>query len=351
MEIADLQTVTKLDGGAVTVNPCKLTLNGAPVNATVNLDMGVPGYKYDMSFNAQAVPLAPLMDSFQPERKGQLGGTFSAQAKVSGTGTTGASLQKSLAGQFDMGSTNLNLSTANIKDKLVKNIVAAIVLLPDLVANPTATGLNLISSRLTGGGTTNELSKSVVNSVVMRGTMGSGQVSLQQMMVQSPAFRAEANGTITLAPVLTNSTIEIPVTVYLEKGVAQRMNLAASAAADTKYVKLPNYLTMRRTIGDPKPDINKTAILGTALQGISGLTGQNKGLVQSIGNALTGSSGQNTNAGTNLPGNKPGGLLQGLQGILGGSTNVPPAAATNAPNTNQSPIGNLLNGLLVPKKK
>src|SRR5690348_10045832 len=151
MEIADFQTSTKIDGGAVAVNPCKLTLNGAPVSTTVNLDLGVPGYKYDLAFGAQSVPLAPLVDSFQPDRKGQIGGTVSAQAKVSGAGTTGASLQKSLAGSFDMGSTNLNLSVANINNKLVKGIVQAIVILPELASNPTA-ALNLISSQPTGSG-------------------------------------------------------------------------------------------------------------------------------------------------------------------------------------------------------
>jgi uncharacterized protein involved in outer membrane biogenesis len=351
MEIADFQTLTKIDGGAVTVNPCKLTINGAPVNTTVNLDLGVPGYKYDLAFSAQSVPLAPLVDSFQPERKGQLAGTVSAQAKVSGAGTTGASLQKSLAGSFDMGSTNLNLSVANINNKLVKGIVQAIVILPELASNPTGAALNLISQPTSTGSKTNELSKSVVDAVIARGSMGDGKVLLQQMMVQSPAFRAEANGTITLAPVLTNSTIDIPVSVYLEKGVAQRINLAAGdTQADSKYTKLPNYLTMKNTIGDPKREINKAALLGTAIQGLSGLGGKNKDLIHSLGGALAGSSGTSTNAGGT---NQPGGLLQGLSGLLGGSTHAStnaPGSATNAPATNQSPVNSLLN-LFGPKKK
>ena len=81
VEIADWQTTVKIDGGHVVVNPFKLTLNGAPVNTTVDLDLGVPGWKYDWSLSAQAIPLAPLVNSFQPERKGQLGGTMTAQGK------------------------------------------------------------------------------------------------------------------------------------------------------------------------------------------------------------------------------------------------------------------------------
>ena len=141
MEIADWQTTTKIDGGHVVVNPFKLTLNGAPVNTTVDLDLGVPGWKYDLSLSAQAIPLAPLVNSFQPERKGILSGTMTAQAKVAGAGTTGASLQKSLTGQFDMASTNLNLSVDNIQGKtfytrLLKTLVKTITAIPDLAKNP-----------------------------------------------------------------------------------------------------------------------------------------------------------------------------------------------------------------------
>ena len=81
VEIADWQTTTKIDGGHVVVNPFKLTLNGAPVNSTVDLDLGVPGWKYDTSLSAQAIPLAPLVNSFQPERKGQIGGTMTVQGR------------------------------------------------------------------------------------------------------------------------------------------------------------------------------------------------------------------------------------------------------------------------------
>src|SRR4029077_2522820 len=92
VDITNFQTTTKLDGGHVVLNPFKLTLNGAPVNCTADLDLGVPGYKYDLAFGADRIPLAPLVNTFQPDRKGQIGGTLLAQAKLKGAGTTGASL-------------------------------------------------------------------------------------------------------------------------------------------------------------------------------------------------------------------------------------------------------------------
>jgi len=73
IEITHWQTTVTVDGGHVTVKPFQLTLNGAPVNATVDLNLGVPGYKYDLTLNAEHVPVAPLVNTFMPDRKGQMG--------------------------------------------------------------------------------------------------------------------------------------------------------------------------------------------------------------------------------------------------------------------------------------
>src|SRR5262249_7112887 len=103
VEITNFQTTVKIDGGRVTINPFKLAVNGAPVNSAIDLDLGVTGYNYNVAFDALQVPLTPLINTFQPERRGQLGGTFTAQAKLDGAGITGPSLQKNLKGQFDLG--------------------------------------------------------------------------------------------------------------------------------------------------------------------------------------------------------------------------------------------------------
>ena len=336
IEIADLQASAKVDGSRVALNPCKLMLNGAPVNSTVDVDLGVPGYKYALAFNAQAIPLAPLVNSFQPERKGILSGTMTAQAKVDGAGTTGASLQKSLTGQFDLNSTNLNLSIDNIQGKnlstrLFKTLLNTIALIPELAKNPAGVGTSLLQGLTgAGGGTTTssgglatDLKKSPINSIIMRGAAGSGRVELQQALIQSPAFEAQASGTVTLAEVLTNSTLQIPVSVSLERSVAQRINLAGNAPPNATYAKLPDFLTMKGTLGNPKSDINKVALASAVLQGAGGKAGQVGGALQSLGNIFGGKQPATTNA---------------------------PSTSPNPPATNQSPVNNLLNQLLKPKR-
>jgi hypothetical protein len=361
VEITTLQTTAKIDGGHVLLNPFKLAINGAPVNVSVDLDMGVPGYKYDTSFSAQAVPLAPLMNTFAPERKGEIGGTMTAQAKVTGTGITGASLQKNLAGNFDVTSTNLNLSVVNIKSPLLKTLVNVISLIPDLLRNRDVTTLIGGVTGSSGGGLADELKKAPVQSINAKGVAGSGRVDLQQASVQSSAFLAEAVGAVTLADVLTNSVVKIPVSVSLSQPILQQINLVpANTPTNAQYAKLPDFFTITGTVGKPKENINKVALAGTALKGIAGAIpggGTTGTLIQGLGGLLSGggSTANNTpsNTTTNKPTGRSGGVLQDLNGALSGSspksTNAPRNAGANQ--TNQSTVNELLDLFKRPKKQ
>jgi hypothetical protein len=322
VEITNLSTTVNLDGGRVLLKPCQLTLNGAPVNATVDLDLGVPGYQYALAFNAEQAPLAPLVDTFEPDRRGQLGGTLTAHAQINGVGTTGASLQKSLKGQFDVGATNLNLSVANVRSPVLKTVINVVATVPELLHNPAGAVGNLLGGFTGRGGLMNELSKSPLDVIAARGSAGEGRINLQQAVVRSSAFEADAQGTITIARVLTNSPIQIPVAVSLSHAIAEQLNLAAGA--NTAYVKLPDFLTVKGTAGQPKAEINKLALFGTTLKAVGG-----------------------TVPGTNI---KPGGLLQGLGGLLGGQKSGSTAATTNPPANTQPPVKNLLNDLFGTKK-
>ena len=359
IEIADWQTTLTIDGGHVVLNPFKLVLNGAPLSTMLDLDLGVPGWKYEGALSAQAIPLAPLVNTFQPERKGIFGGTLTAQAKMAGNGITGASLQKNLAGQFDVMATNLNLSVDNIQGnivytRLLKTLVSTIAVIPELANNPASAATALLS-KLIGpgdsnsstnrtGGLTADLQRSPINLVTLHGTAGSGLVNVQQAVVQSPSFEAKAHdGTITLAEVLTNSPLQIPISVLLERTIAQRINMAGNTANAT-YAALPDFLTMKGTLGKAKADVNYVALGSAVLQGTGGKGGQVGGVLQGLGGLLskdaTATSAQTS---TTQSGGKVGGLLQGLGGIL--NSGVP--AATNAPATNnQAPVQNLLKGFL-----
>jgi hypothetical protein len=331
VDITNLQATAKLDGGRVVVQPCQLTLNGAPVSANVDADLGVPGFKYDLALNADKVPLTPLVNSFVPERKGQLGGTTTVGAQLRGAGVTGANLQKNLTGQFSMLSTNLNLAVANVRNPLLKLIINVVTSVPELVRDPAGTALNLVGSlvgaRTARGGFAEELNRAPLDVILARGQAGGGRLTLETAEVRSVTVDARATGGIGLEPVLTNSTIQFPVTVALGRALADKIGLLTpDIPTNQPYVALPDFLKMKGTLGEPKADINKLALVGLAAK-------SGAGIVKQVGGAST---------------EKAGSILGAVGNILGGGT-PPPATSTNAPGaTNPAPgdpAANLLRGL------
>ena len=346
LDIADFQTSTRIDSNQVVVAPLQLSLNGAPVNAGLGLDLSVPGFKYDFSLTATNVPIPPFISSFQPARQGQISGTLTCQAKMAGAGTVGASLQTNLAGQFYFGTTNLNLAVGNVQNKALKLLVEVVVQVPDLIKNPAA-GASSLLSRLTGSTnnpTPNDLQHSIINSIVLKGGAGAGKISLQQASVSGPTFLAEAPTTVVLDPVLTNSALNVPVSVSLARDVAQKIRfLPPNTPTNAAYVKLPDFFTMKGTLGAPQKNINYLALASGTAQGIGGKAGS---VIQNV-TGLFGGGGTNSTAGSNAPAGKAESLLHGLGGLFG-----QPAASTNSPGapTNAGPA-NLLDGLFGPKKK
>jgi hypothetical protein len=337
-------------------------LNGGPVEFTADVDLGVAGYKYDTAFRASQVPLAPLVNSFQPEQRGKLSGTMTGEMKVNGAGTTGASLQKNLKGNFDIGSTNLNLAIQSLKSPLLKKVINVIAVVPDLMKNPNA-ALGTLAGAMFGSGSaganawSDDLAKSPIDVIQAKGVVGQGRVDLERVLIQSAAFQAGAHGTVTLASQLTNSTLDIPLTISVKRSLAEKINMVpAGTPTNAVYAKLPDYVSITGTVGSPDQRINKAALLGTALQqlggNIPGVDQKTSQLIQGLGGALTKPSGSTT--GTNATPSSLGGLLEGLGGALRspapGATNVP-STSTNRPATNQTPAGGLLNQLLGPPKK
>jgi hypothetical protein len=308
----------KLDGSQVMLKPCFLSLNGAPVKAAVTLDLGVPGYRYDVSFDAQAVPLTPLVNTFQPERRGQLAGKFTGLVAVKGEGVTGASLQKNLSGEISLLTTNLNLSMANTRTPAIRAVLNTIIGLPDLIRNPLA-GVENMLGRLVNfggqrGGWTDQLMTAPIDVIETRMQAGEGRIRLEQAEIRSSALRARAAGDIAIAPILTNSTLKIPVSISLNRPLANQIGLVpADAPTNALYYAMPQFLEIEGTLGKPNPKTDKLALAELA-------TRTGVGVAKGIGGAT---------------GEKVGGIIQKGGGILGSilggksSTNAPANTATN----------------------
>jgi hypothetical protein len=304
VEITNLQATAKLDGGQVLLKPFQFTLNGAPVNATVDLDLGVPGYKYDITFGADGIPVEPLANTFSPTYRGQAKGTLIAKAQIKGAGVTGRNLKSSLNATASFSFTNANIHIVGPKVKAVLIPISLALRAPELLQSP----LDYVSANLRAG---------------------AGKIEVTTFTTHSAMFRAESQGVIPISDVLNDSPLDQPIEISLPRELLAKLRFS-NVPTNAPYGKLPQFVQVQGTLGNPQPKTDKLVIAGLTAGGLGGAIG-----------------------------GKAGGILQGVGGLLGGNLQPTPTqtnsipATTNAPATNvqpQDPVKDILNLFKKPKK-
>jgi hypothetical protein len=209
---------------------------------------------------------------------------------------------------------------ADTKTPLIRTIINVVTALPKLIQNPGAQVGSWLG-QLTGGAQAktgswvDDLEAEPLDVIDLSADIGNGAVSLKTARVQSAALRIDARGGLRFAPVLTNSPINIPVTIALSRKIAEKaVLLDASTPADAAYAPLPEFLTVKGTLGNPSPSVDKLALAAMG--------------AKTLGRAAAGLGG-------NL-----GGKVAGAAGILGNFLGTPPATSTNAPATKGNPLLN-----------
>ncbi|MGZ4973848.1 MAG: AsmA family protein, partial [Limisphaerales bacterium] len=290
------------EGSHVVIDPFQVLVNNAPINAKVDLNLGVRGYTYNLTLSMDRVPVGSLADTFMPESKGAYRGDLIASANFKGQGTTGKSLHDNLVGQANMVLTNADVKLSlSKKVKGILNVVALVLQTPEINQSP----LTLMNISIGAG---------------------SGQLQITNAFVQGAAYQATVQGSIPIADVLTNSPLNLPVDMALAKNLAQRSHLGSANSGNSAYVPLPRFLTIEGTIGQPKEKINKLSLAATSIGAIGGFipgkTGQDASkLGSAIGGLFGGQTqqqpqGTTTNAPPATNGNKSSDLLKGLGGFL-----------------------------------
>ncbi|MBL9134984.1 MAG: AsmA family protein, partial [Verrucomicrobiales bacterium] len=298
----------KVQGSRVELRPMEAKLNGAPVKGGMLLNLGVPGYEYDLQLSADNVPVQPLANSFVPLLKGRIEGTVVAGMDVKGAGTTGTSLQRNLAGQANLSVTNANLKLSDSgKQKGFLSVLAGLL----------STALNL-----------RELKDQPIMEIIAVAKMGQGRIDLTQAVARSASFQASAVGGIPIATELMQSKLDFPVDIALKRELAMGARLAAAnTPTNQAYVQLPRIASLKGTLGAPAPEIDKVQVGLLLAKGIGGIVGGQAGSsISGVTDLITGVSKGDTNA--------VGNLIQGVGNLLGRgnkSTSTPANNATPAP--------------------
>jgi len=290
VDAANFQTTLLLDGSHILLNPFQLTLNKAPVSASADLDLSVPGYKYALTFGADGVPVEPLANTFSPTYRGQAKGTLIAKLDVKGAGITGQNLRTNLIGNVNLSFTNADIQITRSKWNAVLVPVSVLLMsfgAPDLTSSP----LDHITASLAAG---------------------DGKLTVPTFVAQSPLFRAESTGSIPIADNLMDSPLNQPVEISLPRDLAAKLGVA-EVSTNEPYAKLPNFVQLNGTLGKPGSKTDKAKLGGLAAVGIGTAILKN----------VDGETGQ-----------KIGSALNALGGLLGGrttATNTAPASTgTNA---------------------
>ncbi len=269
VDMTNFLTTLKLDGGQVLLKPFQLTLNGGPVSATADVNLGVPGYQYDVNFSADRVPIAPLTDTFSPAYQGKAFGQVLANAQIKGAGITGTSLQKNLSGSGSVIMTNANIQLVGPKAKALITPIALVLGLNELTHAPL-TGLNT------------------------QFKMGAGKINLVRCVALSDLFQADTGGEIPIAAVVNDSPINNwPLNLSLSRSLAAKAHLMpANTPTNAAFVKLPTFVTIGGTVGNPAAKTDKVVIIGLVAQSVGGLgnaVGGDAGkIIQGVGSLLTG---------------------------------------------------------------
>jgi hypothetical protein len=306
--ISNWNATMTISNNSVALAPLKLAINGAPVTGNVALNLGVPGYTYDINLNADRIPLEPFANSFVTNQAGAYKGFLVADAKIKGAGITVPSLQKNLQGAVNFSATNLNLHPAP-KWQVILVAVALATRVPEIAQSP-------------------------IGWIDASTTIGSGKVTVEKAAIETEAFLADVVGQITLDKVLTNSTLKLPVKLSVRRSYAEKAGIMpANTPPDAKFVALPDFLTIVRTVGDPKPDINYTKLaLTTATKFLPGEAGNIAKGVSSLFNK----SGSTNSSGTSSNSGGVGGLLQSLGGLADKNKSSTNNATTNSATPNST---------------
>lgn len=307
--ISNFVVAAKVDNNRVTVKPLSLVMNGAGINATVDANLGVKGYQYDLALKADRVPVQPIATTFKPGAT-KVRGELIADVALKGAGVTGASLRQNLAGHAGLTYTNAAIEIElNNWTKLILKPIAFFLRMPELLNRP----LNYVNADV---------------------NVAAGSLQIRELAVHSDALIARSPGTIPIAAVLNDSPLNQEVELWLPRELTKRLYLPGASPTGT-HSKLPNFVTVTGTLGTPQVKENKLVLTGLLAGGVAGAIGGKTG---EIGKSVGGALGE-------LGKGNIGGALGNIFGGAKPATNAPAGTTTNAAPNQAAPPAKKINPL------
>jgi len=248
LSATNFEAAARLATNAILLDSLRLAVNGAPVEASASADFSGPAWKYRAAIKAHRVPIAPFADSFFPGGRGESRGSIVADARLSSEGASRESLQRNLAGDAFFSVTNAEIRVIGRRLQRILLPVSLLLRIPEIVRSP----LQYIGVAVS----------------VQRGAL-----TVKEASVEAEAFAGRTAGVINLSDKLGDSPLpRLPVDFLLARALAKRADLAAlSTPTNIAYVKLPSFLKLKGTLGEPGVELSDIAIAGILTRSMTGI--------------------------------------------------------------------------------
>ena len=266
--IAKADISGKASGKVIDLPKVQFELNGMPVTGSLRIDKTNPKPAYAFEVQLKDQLAQPLVAAIDPESKESIAGKVTVLAKLDSSGESQGGFWSNLKGTAEFKFTDGDLRVFSDTTKILLTPVAILLRLPEMLNSP-------------------------IDSMHAKLKIENESIQLETCEVKGSMFVASATGAIALDETLEASALDIPVQLSVRRDVADKAGLIPKGTPlSAKFVKLPDFVKVGGTIGEPKTKTNKLAIVGLLGQSAAGLPGtiENKagGLLENAANLLDG---------------------------------------------------------------
>ena len=249
LTLTEAKILANATGTTIDLHNIEFELNGMPVSGKIRIDKSKPKPSYALEVEMKELPAQPLVDSFGPEVKGTLAGNITFLTKLNSSGGTEAEFWQNLNGYAELKFAKGDLRLFSDTTQMLLTPIAIMLRLPQLLSSP----IDTMHARLKIAGRV---------------------IQIEKCEVRGNVFSATTRGKVPLEKIFADSQLNLPVEFSLKRDLADRAGLIPSGTPlSAKFVKLPDFITIRGTVGEPKTKTNKLAILGILGQSAVSLPG------------------------------------------------------------------------------
>ncbi len=228
---------------ALDVGVFSLRLNESPINVRLHATNSAAASTFEVATEIEALRFAPVVRTFSPDWQGLAEADLYASVRLRGSARAGQSPLSAAVGDIYLGITNANFQPLSQRWRNTLRPVGLLLQSPELFSSP-------------------------INWAYCHSRLTNQTLATENLTVISDAYVMDASAAIALADDFKSSDIpRTPVDLYLSRNLITQIGLLKGADTNqlARYVKLPNFMHVSGTIGEPAVETDKLKLTGMTI--------------------------------------------------------------------------------------